>query len=146
MQLQGDVHDQGAAMLGGIGGHAGVFSNANDVGVMMQLYLNGGIYGGRRYFDSATVAEFTRAQYPNNRRGIGFDKPEPKTGVPACDSISLASFGHQGFTGTQAWADPETGLVFVFLSNRVYPDAEPNKLAQMGIRGQILEVLVEGAR
>lgn len=144
--LQGDVHDQGAAMLGGIGGHAGVFSNANDVGVMMQLYLNGGMYGGKRYFDSATVNEFTKAQYPNNRRGVGFDKPEPKTGVPACDSISLASFGHQGFTGTQAWADPETGLVFVFLSNRVYPDAEPNKLAQMGIRGEILEVLVEGVK
>lgn len=145
LQLQGDVHDQGAAMLGGIGGHAGVFSDANDVGVMMQLFLNGGVYGGRRYFDSTTVAEFTRVQYPNNRRGIGFDKPEPdpKKGNPACDSISLASFGHQGFTGTQAWADPETGIVFVFLSNRVYPDATPNKLAQMGIRGEILQVLVE---
>jgi beta-N-acetylhexosaminidase len=144
-QLQGDVHDQGAAMLGGIGGHAGVFSNANDVGVMMQLFLNGGTYGGYRYFDSATVNEFTRAQYPNNRRGIGFDKPEPDTNKPnpACDSISLSSFGHQGFTGTQAWADPETGIVFVFLSNRVYPETKPNKLAQMGIRGQILQVLVE---
>ncbi|HTL82695.1 MAG TPA: glycoside hydrolase family 3 N-terminal domain-containing protein [Bacteroidia bacterium] len=142
-QLQGDVHDQGAAMLGGIGGHAGVFSNANDVGVMMQLYLNGGIYGGKRYLDSATIAEFTKQQYKNNRRGIGFDKPEPdpKKANPACDSISLKSFGHQGFTGTQAWADPTTGLVFVFLSNRVYPDAEVNKLAKLGIRGQILYIV-----
>lgn len=143
--LQGDVHDQGAAMLGGIGGHAGIFSNANDVGVMMQLFLNGGVYGGQRYFDSATVAEFTRAQYPDNRRGIGFDKPEPdpKKPNPACDSISVASFGHQGFTGTQAWADPETGIVFVFLSNRVYPDVKPNKLVQMGTRSQLMQVVVE---
>ncbi|HEU4716247.1 MAG TPA: glycoside hydrolase family 3 N-terminal domain-containing protein [Bacteroidia bacterium] len=149
-QLQGDVHDQGAAMLGGIGGHAGVFSDANDVGVMMQLYLNYGTYGGRRYFDSATVAQFTSVAYPGsgNRRGIGFDKPEPdvKKGNPACDSISLRSFGHQGFTGTQAWADPETGVVFVFLSNRVYPDAKPNRLAEMGIRGDIMQVIIEEFR
>lgn len=146
-QLQGDVHDQGAAMLGGIGGHAGVFSDANDVGVMMQLYLNGGTYGGFRYFQRETIEEFTTVQYPKNgnRRGIGFDKPEPdpKKANPACDSISLRSFGHQGFTGTQAWADPETGMVFVFLSNRVYPDAEPNKLARMGIRGQIMFLITE---
>ena len=146
-QLQGDVHDQGAAMLGGIGGHAGVFSDANDVGVMMQMYLNGGTYGGHRYFQTETITEFTRCQYPENgnRRGIGFDKPEPdpKKGNPACDSISLKSFGHQGFTGTQAWADPETGMVFVFLSNRVYPDAEINKLAKMGIRGEIMNLIVE---
>ncbi|MEO5642730.1 MAG: glycoside hydrolase family 3 N-terminal domain-containing protein [Bacteroidia bacterium] len=145
-QLQGDVHDQGAAMLGGIGGHAGVFSNANDVGVMMQLYLNGGMYGGQRYFATATVNEFTAVQYPKNgnRRGIGFDKPEPdpKKPNPACDNISLSSFGHQGFTGTQAWADPETGMVFVFLSNRVYPDAEHNKLAKMGIRGILMDLIV----
>ncbi|MBI3511931.1 MAG: serine hydrolase [Bacteroidetes bacterium] len=144
-QVQGDVHDPGAAMLGGIGGHAGVFSDANDVGVMMQLYLNFGTYGGQRYFDSATVAEFTRAQYANNRRGIGFDKPEPdpKKPNPACDSISLASYGHQGFTGTQAWADPTTGMVFVFLSNRVYPDAEVNKLAKLGIRGELMYIIDE---
>lgn len=150
-QLQGDVHDQGAAMLGGICGHAGVFSNANDVGVMMQLYLNGGTYGGFRYFDSTTVNEFTRCQFPKNgnRRGIGFDKPEwdPKKPNPACDSISLSSFGHQGFTGTQAWADPETGMVFVFLANRIYPSAEPpNKLAKMGIRGQLMYLIVQEAK
>lgn len=143
-QLQADVHDQGAAMLGGIGGHAGVFSNANDVGVMMQLYLNGGTYGGKRYFQTTTVDEFTKYQYEDCRRGVCFDKPEPdpKKVNPACDSISGESFGHQGFTGTQAWADPETGLVFVFLSNRVYPDAEPNKLAKEGIRGKIMQELV----
>ncbi|GAB4138596.1 MAG: glycoside hydrolase family 3 N-terminal domain-containing protein [Bacteroidia bacterium] len=145
-QLQGDVHDQGAAMLGGIGGHAGVFSNANDVGVMMQLFLNYGAYGGRRYFDSATVADFTRYQFPENenRRGLCFDKPEkdPKKPNPACNNISLNSFGHQGFTGTQAWADPETGIVYVFLSNRVYPDAEENKLAKLGIRTKLLQEII----
>jgi len=147
-QLQGDVHDQGAAMLGGIGGHAGVFSNANDVGVMMQLYLNGGTYGGRRYFQSETVNEFIGYQFKDCRRGVCFDKPDPdpKKGDAACDSISCASFGHQGFTGTQAWADPETGLVFVFLSNRVYPDTEPNKLAKEGIRGKVMEELVMGLK
>jgi CubicO group peptidase (beta-lactamase class C family) len=147
-QIQGDVHDQGAAMLGGIGGHAGVFSNANDVGVMMQLYLNGGTYGGKRYFRTETVNDFTRYQYKDNRRGVCFDKPEPdpKKVNPACDSISQSSFGHQGFTGTQAWVDPETGLVFVFLSNRVYPDAKTNKLAKEGIRGKLMQELVMAAK
>lgn len=147
-QLQGDVHDQGAAMLGGIGGHAGVFSNANDVGVMMQLYLNGGTYGGKRYFQSETVADFTGYQLKDCRRGVCFDKPDqdPKKGDAASESTSCASFGHQGFTGTQAWADPETGLVFVFLSNRVYPDTEPNKLAKEGIRGKVMEELVVGIK
>jgi len=147
-QLQGDVHDQGAAMLGGIGGHAGVFSNANDVGVMMQLYLNGGTYGGRRYFQTETVNDFTGYQYKDCRRGVCFDKPDPDTtkGDAACEAISCASFGHQGFTGTQAWADPETGIVFVFLSNRVYPDTEPNKLASQGIRGKVLQELVVGVK
>lgn len=147
-QLQADVHDQGAAMLGGIGGHAGVFSNANDVGVMMQLYLNGGTYGGKRYFNTTTVSEFIGYQNNECRRGICFDKPDqnPTKGDAACDSISCASFGHQGFTGTQAWADPETGLVFVFLSNRVYPDTEPNKLAREGIRGKVMQELIMGIK
>jgi beta-glucosidase-like glycosyl hydrolase/CubicO group peptidase (beta-lactamase class C family) len=147
-QLQGDVHDQGAAMLGGVGGHAGIFSNANDVGVMMQLYLNGGTYGGKRYFKTETVNEFTGYAMKDCRRGICFDKPDPdpKKGDAACDSISCNSFGHQGFTGTQAWADPETGLVFVFLSNRVYPDTEPNKLAKEGIRGKVMQELVMGIK
>ncbi|MGL5892621.1 MAG: glycoside hydrolase family 3 N-terminal domain-containing protein [Bacteroidia bacterium] len=142
--IQGDVHDPGAAMQGGIGGHAGVFSNANDAGVIMQLFLNGGSYGGMHFFDSATVNEFTRYQYSGNRRGLGFDKPDPETFTPACEGISLKSYGHQGFTGTQVWADPETGIVFVFLSNRVYPDAEDNKLARLGVRGKVLKVILNG--
>jgi beta-N-acetylhexosaminidase len=149
-QIVADVHDQGAAMLGGIAGHAGIFSNANDVGVMMQVFLNGGSYGGQTYFDTATVNEFTRCQFPQNenRRALGFDKPEfdAKKNSPVCDGISLKSFGHQGFTGTVTWADPETGIVFVFLSNRVYPSAEENKLNKLGTRNAILKLLIDDAK
>lgn len=145
--LQGDVHDQGAAMLGGVAGHAGLFSNANDLAAMMQLYLNKGTYGGVRYLDSALVNEFTRIQFPanDNRRGIGFDKPEPDTkkDSPVCRNASLDSFGHLGFTGTMTWADPESGIVYVFLSNRVYPDADDNRLAKLGTRSSILKVIYE---
>ncbi|TND08922.1 MAG: beta-glucosidase-like glycosyl hydrolase [Bacteroidetes bacterium] len=145
--VQADVHDQGAAMMGGIAGHAGVFSNANDIAVMMQLYLNKGTYGGVRYLDSSVVNEFTRIQYPDNenRRGLGFDKPEPdpKKDSPVTDKASLQSFGHMGFTGTMTWADPATGIVYVFLSNRVFPQAEDNKLAKIGTRGSILRTIYE---
>ncbi|MFI5150073.1 MAG: glycoside hydrolase family 3 N-terminal domain-containing protein [Bacteroidia bacterium] len=143
-QIQGDVHDQGAAMMGGVGGHAGLFSDANDVAVMMQLYMNKGTYGGVRYLDSATINDFTRCQYcVSNRRGAGFDKPEtdPKKDSPVCDCVSYLSFGHQGFTGTITWADPASGLVYVFLSNRVYPDADDNRLLKQGTRTAIMRVL-----
>lgn len=142
--LQGDVHDPAAAMLGGVAGHAGVFSNASDLGVMMQLFLQKGEYGGRRYLDSATVNECTKCQFcVDNRRAIGFDKPETnlKKPSPICDCVSYLSFGHQGFTGTIAWADPNNGLVYVFLSNRVYPDADNNKVTKLGIRSNILRVV-----
>ena len=139
--LHGDVDDPAAAMLGGVAGHAGLFSDANDVAVMMQLYLQGGTYGGVSYFDPSTIKEFTARQYPdnNNRRGIGFDKPLPAYDEkgPACKSASANSFGHSGFTGTYAWADPDNGLVYVFLSNRVCPDASNNKLSEWNIRTKI---------
>lgn len=144
--VHGDVHDQGAAMLGGVAGHAGVFSNANDLAVMMQMFMQKGEYGGERYLDSTVVNEFTRCQYcVDNRRGVGFDKPEtdPKKENPVCDCVSYLSFGHSGFTGTLTWADPQYGLVYVFLSNRVYPDAEDNKLAKSGIRTSIQKVIYE---
>ncbi|MFL5763404.1 MAG: glycoside hydrolase family 3 N-terminal domain-containing protein [Bacteroidia bacterium] len=148
-QVHGDVHDQGAAMLGGVGGHAGLFSDANDLAVMMQMYMNYGTYGGKRYIDSATLAEFTRCQYcVENRRGIGFDKPEmnPDKDSPVCKAVSYLSFGHTGFTGTLAWADPSNQLVYIFLSNRVYPDADDNKLAKSGIRGKIQETIYEAVK
>jgi beta-glucosidase-like glycosyl hydrolase/CubicO group peptidase (beta-lactamase class C family) len=148
MQLiQGDVHDQGAAMLGGISGHAGLFSDANDLGILCQMLVQGGSYGGVKYLEPATIKEFTEWQFPlnDNRRGIGFDKPlkEYTPEGPCCKSASMSSFGHTGFTGTYFWADPSDQLVYVFLSNRVYPDANNNKLAATNLRPKINQVLYD---
>jgi beta-N-acetylhexosaminidase len=136
-------------MLGGVGGHAGLFADANDVAVIMQMYLNEGTYGGNRYIDTGTVNSFTKCQFcPGNRRGIGFDKPEmdPRKESPVCDCVSHFSFGHQGFTGTMTWADPLTGVVFVFLSNRVYPDADDNRLLKQGTRTAMLRAIGQAIR
>ena len=148
MQLiHGDVHDPGAAMLGGVGGHAGVFSNANDLGVIGQMLLQEGIYGGDLFLDPSTIQEFTRMQFPlnDNRRGIGFDRPAPsnENNGPACKSASSKSYGHTGFTGTYLWVDPMSDLVFIFLSNRVYPSAKNTKLSEMRIRPQIHQVFYD---
>ncbi len=144
--VQGYVHDPGAALLGGVAGHAGLFGHAKDLAVLMQLYLNKGIYGGTEYLDSNVVKDFTRCHFcPGNRRGLCFEKPEPdpKKDSPVTESASLESYGHTGFTGTFAWADPKNKLIVVFLSNRVYPDAEENKLAKLGIRGKIHKAFYE---
>jgi CubicO group peptidase (beta-lactamase class C family) len=146
--LQGDVHDQGAALLGGVSGHAGLFSNANDVAILMQMLLQYGQYGGEQFLDSTVVYTFTSTQFPlnDNRRGIGFDKPQlvyDEEG-PTCRSASSESFGHSGFTGTYAWADPDKNLVYVFLSNRIYPDASNNKIMEHDIRTRIHQVFYDG--
>ena len=144
--IRGYVHDPGAAMTNGIGGHAGVFSNAFDLAAMMQMFMNGGEYKGKRYLSKETVDLFNTAHFKNddNRRGVGFDKPDPQDGVgPTCDQASPRSFGHSGFTGTLAWADPENGLVYVFLSNRVYPNADNRKLLEMNVRTDIQAILYE---
>ncbi len=142
-QLRGSVHDQGAALMGGVAGHAGVFGTAEGVAQMMQLFLDGGKANGLRFASEAALNRFTAclACDQGNRRGLGFDKRQLSGGGPACLCASRASFGHTGFTGTFAWADPETGIVLVFLSNRVYPDASVNKLAQMGIRTDLQQVV-----
>ncbi|MEA3448074.1 MAG: glycoside hydrolase family 3 N-terminal domain-containing protein [Bacteroidota bacterium] len=142
--LHGYVHDQGAAMLGGVSGHAGVFSNANDLAKIMQMFLNKGAYGGKQYFHPETLQMFSSPlRNPSqNRRGLGFDKPvidEDDTG-PVCNSASPESFGHSGFTGILAWVDPETDLLYVFLSNRVCPDMDNKKLLDMDIRTNVQEV------
>ena len=148
--LNGDVHDQGAAMLGGISGHAGLFGNAYDVAVFMQMYLNGGTYGGREFIQAETVELFTEYQFPDedNRRGLGFDKPllEFEEHRTNCKDASPASFGHSGFTGTYAWADPEKGLVYVFLSNRVYPDMDNTKIMDLDIRTNIHQLFYEAIK
>lgn len=141
--VQGDVHDQAAAMLGGVAGHAGLFGTSNDMAVLLQMLLQDGSYGGRQYSKPETVALFTKRQFKGNRRGLGFDKPQlfPSDPGPACEEASSNSFGHTGFTGTYIWADPDNDLLIVFLSNRVNPNAEPNKLVQLGIRTQIQQTL-----
>jgi beta-N-acetylhexosaminidase len=138
--VRGYVHDPGAALCGGVAGHAGLFGNALDVARLMQLYVNYGRLNGVRHLDSAVVQDFTSCHFcPGNRRGLCFEKPEPdlKKESPVTSECSLESFGHSGFTGTFAWADPKNKLVIVFLSNRVYPDAADNKLVKLGIRGRI---------
>jgi CubicO group peptidase (beta-lactamase class C family) len=145
--IHGHVHDPGAAMMGGVSGHAGLFSNAVDLAKVMQLFLQEGYYGGRQYFEPSTVKEFTRQQFPldDNRRGIGFDKPYPEYDElgPVCQSASLSSFGHSGFTGTYTWADPENGLLYVFLSNRVYPDAGNTKILKMNLRTELHQLVYD---
>ena len=146
--IHGDVHDQGAALLGGIGGHAGVFSNANDVAVIMQLFLNKGVYGGDTLISADIIEKYTSSpfhQSNNNRRGIAFDKPvRDGAGGPTCfECASYSSFGHSGFTGNLTWADPESGILYVFLSNRVHPDAENHKLIKMNIRTEIMKVITD---
>ncbi|RCW38700.1 serine hydrolase [Marinilabilia salmonicolor] len=137
--IHGWVHDPGAAMMGGVAGHAGLFSNALDMARMMQMYLNKGTYGGMRYLEESTIELFTGCHNEENRRGLGFDKPEPDTAKvsPASEFASLSSFGHSGFTGTLVWADPESGLVYVFLSNRIYPHQYNKTLIKENIRTRI---------
>ena len=146
--IHGDVHDEGAILLGGISGHAGLFSNANDLAKLMQMYLNGGVYGGQRYLQEKTINEFTRTQFPNNnnRRALGFDKPNLEyKGVSnnTAKGASRASFGHTGFTGTMVWMDPEHRLLYIFLSNRVSPSRDNNRLSQLNTRTQVQQVLYD---
>lgn len=141
--VQGYVHDMGAAMMDGVAGHAGLFSNAMDVAKIMQLYLNKGNYGGKEYFSAETFDTFNTCYEckDGNRRGLGFDKPQITNPGPTCDCVSKQSFGHTGFTGTMAWADPETEIIYVFLSNRTYPEAGENRLSKENIREDIQKVI-----
>jgi beta-glucosidase-like glycosyl hydrolase/CubicO group peptidase (beta-lactamase class C family) len=144
-KVHGFVHDMGAAMQNGVGGHAGLFSNANDVAKIMQMYLQKGFYGGKRYFKQETLDKFNTCYYceNNNRRGVGFDKPQLEEIGPTCGCVSMTSFGHSGFTGTYAWADPDEELVYVFLSNRTYPTQENQLLLSYNIRTEIQRLIYE---
>ncbi|WP_053991152.1 glycoside hydrolase family 3 N-terminal domain-containing protein [Mangrovimonas sp. TPBH4] len=143
--IQGYVHDMGAAMENGVGGHAGLFSNANDVAKIMQMYLQKGFYGGRRYLKPETIEKFNTCYYcdDDNRRGVGFDKPQLGESGPTCGCLSMTSFGHSGFTGTYAWADPEEEIIYVFLANRTYPTAGKNLLLRENIRTEIQRFIYE---
>lgn len=143
--LQGYVHDMAAAMQGGVSGHAGLFSSAIDVAKMMQLYLQKGTYGDQDYFSEKTFNDFNTCYFckDGNRRGVGFDKPQLGNEGPTCGCVSMTSFGHTGFTGTMAWADPEKEIVYVFLSNRTFPNADVNKLSKLSIREKIQQIIYE---
>jgi beta-N-acetylhexosaminidase len=134
--IQGDVHDMGAAMFGGVSGHAGLFSTPNDLGTIFQMLLNVGVYGGKRYLQASTVDLFTARSSAISRRGLGFDKPEPSAGKggTCAEQASLRTFGHQGFTGTCVWADPQHQILFVFLSNRTYPTADNKLINRLDVR------------
>lgn len=143
--IQGYVHDMGAAMQGGVAGHAGLFSNSMDVAKMMQMYLQKGNYAGKEYFSEKTFNDFNQCYYcsEGNRRGLGFDKPQLGNSGPTCGCVSMSSFGHTGFTGTMAWADPEKEIVYIFLSNRTFPNEAENKLSKENIREDIQSVIYE---
>lgn len=143
--LQGYVNDLSAALEGGVSGHAGVFSNAMDVAKIMELYLQKGNYGNQQYFSEKTFDDFNTCYFcaAGNRRGVGFDKPQLGAEGPTCGCASMTSFGHTGYTGTIAWADPETQIVYVFLSNRTFPIAGENRLSKENIREDIQKVIYE---
>ncbi len=148
------VHDENAALFGGVSGNAGVFSSALDLAKYMQMLLQNGTYAGRQYFKPETVKEFTKIQYPenNNRRGLGFDKPligndtlSIKASYPA-PQVSPESFGHSGFTGTFAWADPKHDLVFILLSNRVYPSRTHRNIYNLNIRPKLQQIFYTASK
>jgi len=141
--LRGFPNDAGAAMQGGVAGHAGLFGNADDIAKFAQMLLNKGRYGGVRFLESSTVELFTSKQNSHNRRGLGFDKPEfdPEKDTPVSELASETSFGHSGFTGTLLWIDPEYDLIYIFLSNRVYPYSYNKKLIKGNVRTKIQDMI-----
>ncbi len=142
--IHGYVHDPGAAMLGGVGGHAGLFSNATDLATLMQMLLNKGTYGDVSYINKSVVDQYTGCQFcPTNRRGIGFDRPKNSGGGTCHEVASQSSFGHSGFTGTLVWADPEYQINYVFLSNRVYQDQDNWKIRDLNIRTNIQKAIYD---
>ena len=143
--IHGFVHDEGAAMMGGISGHAGLFGNANDLTKLMQMYLQKGSYGGIKFIEPEVLDLCTKYQFPeeNNRRGIGFDKKDFNPEIKNAPSLaSDRSFGHSGFTGTYTWVDPVYNIVYVFLSNRVYPTRNNSKISTLNIRSELGNVII----
>ncbi len=139
-QVWGEVHDRNAHIFGGVAGHAGLFSNASDLAKMMYMLSNGGYYNSKQYLKEETLDLFNFRYFRNNRRGLGWDKKDwVRDG--ASNLASESSFGHTGFTGTMVWSDPEEDLIYVFLSNRIYPDAKNEKLMELNIRTEIHDVI-----
>jgi beta-N-acetylhexosaminidase len=145
--VHGTVHDENAAMLGGVSGHAGLFGTANDLAKLVQLYLWQGRYGGQQLIKAETLAEYTSCQFcPTNRRGLGFDKPDPTNpALNAARSASPRSYGHTGFTGTYFWVEPDQDLFVILLTNRVNPTRRNGKLGELGVRAALLQLAIESA-
>lgn len=143
--LQGFVHDESAAFQGGVSGNAGLFSTAEEVAQIYQMLLNNGELNGKRYLSKETCKVFTTTVAKNSRRGLGFDKPDVQNPLksPCAPSAPVSVYGHTGFTGTCAWVDPDNGLVYVFLSNRIYPNVWNSKLLKLDIRGKIQEAMYQ---
>ena len=144
--IHGVVHDEGAILMDGISGNAGLFSKASDLAKLMELFLASGRMDTTQYLRPQTVRLFTSSQYPDNRRALGFDKPlleYDSVRSSVAEAASFGSFGHTGYTGTMVWADPEYDLIFVFLSNRVYPSRENKKLYELNIRPEIHKLVYE---
>ena len=141
--LLGYVHDEGAALFGGISGNAGLFSNANDLAKLYQMWLNGGEYGGERYLSEESIKLFTTTKSSISRRGLGFDKPDPQNSRtnPTSPGTPIEVYGHTGYTGTSFWVDPNNNMIYIFLSNRVNPSRSPNRLSSLEIRQRIQEEL-----
>lgn len=151
LAVHGTVHDEAAAVMGGVSANAGVFANANDMAKLMQMYLNNGEYGGERFIEASTVKEWIRTQFPenDNHRGIGFDKPmlgERDENWNTAIDASPESFGHTGFTGTMVWADPENNTLFIFLSNRVSPTRNNGRIYELNTRTNIQEVIYQSLK
>ncbi len=145
--LHGTVDDEGAALLGGLSGHAGLFGNANDVAKVAQAYAWGGRYGGQQIFSKEIMADWTRCQFcPDNRRALAFDRPAADPTVNTAKSASPGSYGHTGFTGTYFWVDPQQELVVVLLTNRVHPSRKNNKLTELSVRSSLLQLAIEAVR
>jgi len=143
--IRGSVHDEGASTMGGIAGHAGLFSNATDLAKLYLMLLNNGSWEGKSYIQSSTIQNFTAYNSPNSSRGLGFDKPDKqnatsKNPYPSA-SASPATFGHTGFTGTCVWADPTTGILFIYLSNRVFPTRDNKVFSALNLRPKIQEAI-----
>ncbi len=145
--IHGRVHDPGAVLMGGVAGHAGLFANINDLAKLMQLFLWKGNYGGEHFFMEKTIEKYTKAHFlsENNRRGLGFDKPEysPEKDSPISRLASPRSFGHSGFTGTIAWVDPDKQLVYILLANRIHPDSGNNIFGKMNVRPRVSEIIYQ---
>jgi len=145
--LHGTVHDEGAALFGGLSGHAGLFGDANDVAKLAQTYAWGGRYGGQQLFSPEILAEWTRCQFcPDNRRALAFDRPAANPAVNSAKNASQRSYGHTGFTGTYFWVEPQEDLVVVLLTNRVHPTRRNNKLTELSVRSALLQVAIEAVR